>query len=205
MGGQQRKFGLNTPPKAIPQEEYDLKQSFSRLNKYRSSNYYQTVTDNERNNDPLPNNSNLPHEQIYGALTNAVGDTYFRLEEKISALSDKNETAHGDLRKELEGKIDKLKNDIEKRVDEIKDDKKWLIGLVVTIILAIVGFFIFPYQVAKENQKDISTIRTIIDENIKPSINRNSHTIEKNAEEINSNTETIRQLQNQQSKKRSTQ
>ena len=75
MGGQKRKFNLNTPPKVPFQEEYDLKKSFSRLNKYRSSNYYQTVTDNERDNDSLPNNSNLPQEQIYGALTNGVGDT----------------------------------------------------------------------------------------------------------------------------------
>ena len=205
MGGKKRKFSLKTPPKITSQEEYDLKQSFSKLNQYRSSNNYQTVTDNERGNCPLPNNSNLPHEQIYGALTNAVGDTYFRLEEKISALSDKNETAHGDLRKELEGKIDKLKNDIEKRIDEIKSAKRWLIGLIISIFVAIAGYFIFPYQIAKENQKDISTIRTIIDENIKPSINRNSHAIEKNTEEISNNTDNIHQLQNQQSKKRSTQ
>ena len=205
MGGKKRKFSLKTPPKITSQEEYDLKQSFSKLNQYRSSNNYQTVTDNERGNCPLPNNSNLPHEQIYGALTNAVGDTYFRLEEKISALSDKNETAHGDLRKELEGKIDKLKVDIEKRIDEIKSDKKWLIGLVVTIVLAIVGYFIFPYQKASKNREDIIEIRAIIDENIKPSINRNSQAIEKNSEEINNKIKDIHQLQNQQSKKRSTQ
>ena len=205
MGGKKKKYRLETPPKITSQEEYDLKQSFSRLNKFRSSNYDQTVTDNERGNRPLSNNSNLPHEQFYGALTNAVGDTYFRLEEKISALSDKNETAHGDLRKELEGKIDKLKIDIEKRIDEIKSDKKWLIGLVVTIILAIAGYFIFPYQKASKNREDIIEIRAIIDENIKPSINRNSHAIEKNTEEISNNTDNIHQLQNQQSKKRSTQ
>ena len=205
MGGKKRKFSLKTPPKITSQEEYDLKQSFSKLNQYRSSNNYQTVTDNERGSRPLPNNSNLPHEQIYGALTNAVDNTYLRLEEKISALSDKNETAHGDLRKELEGKIDKLKNDIEKRIDEIKSAKRWLIGLIISIFVAIAGYFIFPYQIAKENQKDISTIRTIIGENIKPSINRNSHAIEKNTEEISNNTDNIHQLQNQQSKKRSTQ
>ena len=205
MGGKKRKFSLKTPPKITSQEEYDLKQSFSKLNQYRSSNNYQTVTDNERGSRPLPNNSNLPHEQIYGALTNAVDNTYLRLEGKISALSDKNETAHGDLRKELEGKIDKLKNDIEKRIDEIKSAKRWLIGLIISIFVAIAGYFIFPYQIAKENQKDISTIRTIIDENIKPSINRNSHAIEKNTEEISNNTDNIHQLQNQQSKKRSTQ
>ena len=107
--------------------------------------------------------------------------------------------------KELEGKIDKLKNDIEKRIDEIKSAKRWLIGLIISIFVAIAGYFIFPYQIAKENQKDISTIRTIIDENIKPSINRNSHAIEKNTEEISNNTDNIHQLQNQQSKKRSTQ
>ena len=205
MGGKKKKYRLETPPKITSLEEYDLKQSFSRLNKFRSSSYNQTVTDNERGNRPLPNNSNLPHEQIYGALTNAVDNTYFRLEKKISALSDKNENAHGDLRKELEGKIDKLKIDIEKKIDEIKSDKKWLISIAITIILAIAGYFIFPYQKASKNREDIIEIRAIINENIKPSINRNSHAIEKNAEKINSNTDNILQLQNQQSKKRSTQ
>ena len=205
MGGKKKKNSQETPPKITSQEEYDLKHSFSKLNKFRSSSYDQTVTDNERGYRPLSNNSNLPHEQIYGALTNAVGDTYFRLEKKISALSDKNENAHGDLRKELEGKIDKLKNDIEKRIDEIKSDKKWIIGIAITIILAIVGYFISPYQKASKNREDIIEIRAVINENIKPSINRNSHAIEKNAEKINSNTDNILQLQNQQSKKRSTQ
>lgn len=205
MGGKKKKYSLETPPKLTSQEEYDLKQSFSKLNQYRSSNNYQTVTDNEQGKYSLPNNSYLPHEQIYGPLTNSVGDTYLRLEDKISALSDKNETAHGDLRKELEGKIDKLKIDIEKRIDEIKSDKKWLISIVVTIILAIAGYFIFPYQKASKNREDIIEIRAIIDENIKPSINSNSHAIEKNAIEIRNNTEKLYQIQNQQPKKHPTQ
>lgn len=202
MGGKKRKLSLKTPPKITSQEEYDLKQSFSKLNQYRSSNNYQTVMDNERGNCTLLNNSNSPHEQIYGALTNSVGDTYIKLVEKISALSDKNETAHGDLRKELEGKIDKLKIDIEKRIDEIKSDKKWLITIVVTIVLAIAGYLILPYQKASKNREDIIEIRAIIDENIKPSIDRNSQAIEKNSEEINNKIKDIHQLQNQQSKKR---
>ena len=31
MGGKKRKFSLKTPPKITSQEEYDLKQSFSKL------------------------------------------------------------------------------------------------------------------------------------------------------------------------------
>ena len=82
---------------------------------------------------------------------------------------------------------------------------KNIICIAITIILAIAGYFIFPYQKASKNREDIIEIRAIINENIKPSINRNSHAIEKNAEKINSNTDNILQLQNQQSKKRSTQ
>ncbi len=195
MGGKKKKYSLKTPPKITSQEEYDLKHSFSKLNQYRSSNNYQTVTENGQGKNHLPNNSYLPSEQIYGSLTNTVGDTYFRLEEKISALSDKNETAHGDLRKELEGKIEKLKIDIEKRVDEIKNDKKWLIGLVVTIILAILGYFAFPYQKSNNNQQEIIRIQTTIDESIKPSIEKNTRAIEKNSLEIKGNTEKINQIQ----------
>ena len=86
-----------------------------------------------------------------------------------------------------------------------KSDKKWLIGLVVTIVLSIVGYFIFPYQKANKNREEIIEIRAIIDENVKPSINRNSQAIEKNSEEINNNTKNIHQLQNQKSKRHSTQ
>lgn len=201
MGGKKKKFGLNTPPKTNPQEEYDLKHSFSKLGQYRSSNAYQTIVDNEQVNNRLPINSNLSHNQINANLTNADGNSYFRLEDKISALSDKNDAAHDYLRKEMEGKIEKIKVDIEKRIDEIRSDKKWLIGLVFTIIIAIAGYFIFPYQKASKNREDIIEIRAIIEENIKPSINRNSQAIEKNSEEVNNNTKNIHQLQNQQSKK----
>ena len=45
MGGKKKKQVSKHPPIIPNQEDYDLKRSFSRLNRFRSSNYYQTRGD----------------------------------------------------------------------------------------------------------------------------------------------------------------
>lgn len=202
MGGKKKKQPLKHPPIIPNQEDYDLKRSFSRINRFHSSNYYQTRADEEpeeRNYPPV--DSSYSQETEYNAVTNQIGDTYFRLEDKISALSDKNDAAHDSLRKELEGKMEKVKTDIEQQNKDKKENRKWIIGIVITIIIAIVGYFVLPYQKSNNNQQEIIKIQTTIDENIKPSIEKNSKAIEKNALEIKNNTEKLIQIQNQQKKK----
>ncbi len=101
----------------------------------------------------------------------------------------------------MEGKIEKVKTDIEQQNKEKKENKRWIIGIVIATIIAIVGYFVLPYQKSNNNQKEIIKIQTTIDENIKPSIEKNSNAIEKNALEIKNNTEKLIQIQNQQKKK----
>lgn len=202
MGGKKKKQVSKHPPIIPNQEDYDLKRSFSRLNRFRSSNYYQT-----RGNEELeeryypPVDSSYSQEKEYNAVTNQIGDTYFRLEDKISALSDKNDAAHDSLRKELEGKIEKVKTDIEQQSKDKKENKRWIIGIAITIIIAIIGYFVLPYQKSNKNQHEIIKIQTTIDENIKPSIEKNSNAIEKNALEIKNQAEKLIQIQSQQKKK----
>ena len=202
MGGKKKKQVSKHPPIIPNQEDYDLKRSFSRLNRFRSSNYYQTRGDEELEERYYPPvDSSYSQEKEYNAVTNQIGDTYFRLEDKISALSDKNDAAHDSLRKELEGKIEKVKTDIEQQSQDKKENKRWIIGIAITIIIAIIGYFVLPYQKSNKNQHEIIKIQTTIDENIKPSIEKNSNAIEKNALEIKNQAEKLIQIQSQQKKK----
>lgn len=202
MGGKKKKQVPKQPPIIPNQEDYDLKRSFYRLNRFRSSNYYQTRGDEELEERYYPPvDSSYSQEKEYNAVTNQIGDTYFRLEDKISALSDKNDAAHDSLRKELEGKIEKVKTDIEQQSKDKKENKRWIIGIVITIIIAIIGYFVLPYQKSNKNQHEIIKIQTTIDENIKPSIEKNSNAIEKNALEIKNQAEKLIQIQSQQKKK----
>ena len=202
MGGKKKKQVSKHPPIIPKQEDYDLKRSFSRLNRFRSSNYYQTRGDEELEERYYPPvDSSYSQEKEYNAVTNQIGDTYFRLEDKISALSDKNDAAHDSLRKELEGKIEKVKTDIEQQSKDKKENKRWIIGIAITIIIAIIGYFVLPYQKSNKNQHEIIKIQTTIDENIKPSIEKNSNAIEKNALEIKNQAEKLIQIQSQQKKK----
>ena len=188
------------------QGEYDLKQNFSKFNRYHSSIDYQTKVDKEQvvYNPPIDSClSSLGNGYDY--ITNQFGDSYFRLEDKITALSDKNDTAHDNLRKEFDGKIDKVRTELEDKIkDKIKDKKekvKFIITTIVAVIVAIVGYFVLPYQKSSKNEKEIIRINERIKESIKPSIDRNSYNIEKNAAEIKSNYEKIILLQNNESKR----
>jgi hypothetical protein len=201
MGGKKNKHIPKNSPIMPNQEEYDLKRSFSRLNRYRSSNFYQTMVDEEQDSYSPPVDSSMPKESGYNSITNQFGDSYFRLEDKISALSDKNDAAHDSLRKELEGKIDKAKVDVEQQIKDKKENRKWIIGTIIAIIVAIIGYIVLPYQKSNTNQQEIIKIQTTIDENLKPAIDKNSKAIEKNSMEIKDHTEKIYQIQNQQQKK----
>lgn len=81
MGGKKKKQSSKHPPIIPNQEDYDLKRSFSRINRFHSSNSYQTRADEEpedRNYPPV--DSSYSKETEYNAVTNQIGDTYFRLE-----------------------------------------------------------------------------------------------------------------------------
>lgn len=195
MGGKKKNQTSKHPPIMSNQEEYDLKRSFSRLNRYRSSNLDQTKVSEGQDSYNPPIDSSQSKKADYYSLTNPLGTSYYRLEDKISALSDKNDAAHENLRKELEGKIDKVKVDVDKKFQNNSDNWKWIIGIAITVILAVVGYFVYPYQKSNKNQQEIIRIQTTIDESIKPSIEKNTKAIENNSLEIKGNTEKINQIQ----------
>ena len=192
---------IKIPPKIKPHEEYDLKHSFGQLNQYRGSDTYQTDSQQKQIEQSAPSNSNLPNVAMCDAeLTGTIGG-YYRLEDKINALSDKNDNAHNSLRSELDKRIYNVSDDLKKHIQDDQISKRWRIGIIVTIILAIVGYIISSYQKLNSIHEDVVKIQTIIDENIKPSLEQNAKAINQNAKDIKSNTEKIYQQQNQPQKK----
>ena len=180
---------------SIRKEEYSLKDSFARLNRYRSSNAYQTnydiLQDETQNAQLLSSN----HAQYNTSSTNTdiIGNNYFRLEDKIETLSNKNDEAHDTLRKEI-------KQDIKELSDTIKDciSKKgfWtVIGILIPIMIGITGWVIKQLSVSNQNKETIIEMKTTIERSVIPSIETNKKNIEKNSADIKENTEKILQSQ----------
>ena len=180
---------------SIRKEEYSLKDSFARLNRYRSSNAYQTnydiLQDETQNAQLLSSN----HAQYNTSSTNTdiIGNNYFRLEDKIETLSNKNDEAHDTLRKEI-------KQDIKELSDTIKDciSKKgfWtVIGILIPIMIGITGWVIKQLSVSNQNKETIIEMKTTIERSVIPSIETNTKNIEKNSADIKENTEKILQSQ----------
>ena len=182
----------------IHKDEYNLKDSFARLNRYRSSNVYQTnfeIQQDEVPNDQLLSSNHTQYNSL-NTNTDIIGNNYFRLEDKIESLSNKNDEAHDTLRKEI-------KQDIKDLSDNIKDcvSKRgfWtVVGILIPVILAIVGGVIAQLSLANRNKEKIIEMKTTIERSVIPSIEDNRKNIEKNSADIKSNTEKI--LQNQRKK-----
>lgn len=182
----------------IHKDEYNLKDSFARLNRYRSSNVYQTnfeIQQDEVPNDQLLSSNHTQYNSL-NTNTDIIGNNYFRLEDKIESLSNKNDEAHDTLRKEI-------KQDIKDLSDNIKDcvSKRgfWtVVGILIPVILAIIGGVIAQLSLANRNKEEIIEMKTTIERSVIPSIEDNRKNIEKNSADIKSNTEKI--LQNQRKK-----
>lgn len=183
---------------SIHKDEYNLKDSFARLNRYRSSNVYQTSY--EIHQDEVPNDqllsSNHPQYNSPNTNTDIIGNNYFRLEDKIESLSNKNDEAHDTLRKEIKQDIKDLSNNIK---DCVSKRGFWtVVGILIPVILAIVGGVIAQLSLANRNKEEIIEMKTTIERSVIPSIEDNRKNIEKNSADIKSNTEKI--LQNQRKK-----
>ena len=61
-------------------------------------------------------------------------------------FSDKNNDAHNDLRRELEGKINSVKGELEYQLNAVKESRKWWLNIVLpiitTLIIGVIGYFV---------------------------------------------------------------
>lgn len=160
-------------------DDYDVRDSFSRVKKYRGNNNYRT--DDTFRNDEYYNHQliNDAHENTAYTHSSVDRNDYYNLDSKIDTLINNNNLAHENLRKELESKIQTVQNDaIKNSKNDRKATIKWLIGIAITVVLTV-GFILFiPYKMSQKNEKDITIIKTTIEKNITPTIEKNTQAIE---------------------------
>lgn len=178
---------------SIHKEEYNLKDSFARLNRYRSSNAYQTnydVLQDEIQDEQLLSSNHFYHNSP-NTNTDIIGNNYFRLEDKIASLSDKNDEAHNALKNEIKQDIKKLSEDLK---DCISKKGFWTaVSILIPIILFIISGVVAQLSLSNRNKEAIIEMKTTIEKGIIPSIEINQKNIEKNSDDIKRNTEEIHQ------------
>lgn len=85
--------------------DYDLKAIFEHLKKYHDSVDSQTSSEDIHQKQSSQIDSSYRDESKTTSTGGASTNQYNILDGKIQNLSDKNDSAHTDLRRELEGKI----------------------------------------------------------------------------------------------------
>lgn len=117
------------------QDAYDLDSNFTRISKHSSSAGYETSAENTPQREHQQLNSRY-FDESKSTSAGIPNDRYDRLDDKIQSLSDKNDTAHTDLRIELEGKIGVNYKNLETKIDKklSKQWYSWTIGALVAIV-----------------------------------------------------------------------
>jgi len=131
-----------TPVLSKSEPEYDVARSMQRVRQYKPkkdvSHFYQHTDANadKRINDRELSNQN---DNRYRYTSEPTRDFYFRLEDKISDFSSKNESAHSDLRKEFETKLENVANDVVKCKEQLhsKIDLSLLIKVIIGFLTGI--------------------------------------------------------------------
>lgn len=178
--------GKNKRQKKVPfqhiahvNDDYSLTISLSKMKKYGNRDYGVTDSENKIESDHSYSMSNSQAVQSPYTSDNINRADYYNLDNKIMSLTDNNNQAHDNLRKELESKIKTVEdNAITNSAKDRKSTIRWLIGIAVTVIVAVGSFFMIPYRIARNNEKDITIIKTTIEKSLAPSIEKNSNAIE---------------------------
>lgn len=138
--------------------DYDVKKNLSRISPYRTHKKTgdENTSSEYKNSNYRPRNissNDILNEQITGEYS--FSQQYYRLEDQISNYSDRNETAHDSLRKEFDGKIDKLSDQIKEKLST--SWFKWIIGGLVAAIITIGSiWFSLSYSVVLQSGNESS-------------------------------------------------
>ena len=130
-------------------QDFDLPQSFRKFSSYskpsrKSSRQESTNSDKEKTLQYHGGAVSSSSERYEQNTMVGVWESYSRLEDKFTSLSDKNDMEHTALRKELEAKIDKSSDGIREEIKDLrmriaKKVPKWFLGAAVSTLVVIVG------------------------------------------------------------------
>ena len=169
--------GLNSNIKIqTNKEEYDLKNNFRKIRPYtqrsRKKNPPHGVTDSSEDFSRKRYHENYVDSSDSVSLQtssgNSLWDSYCRLDDKISDYKDKNETAHTDLRRELEQKIKNLEDDQKEKIENLEDkidkklSKQWYRYTIVGILAMISIWYTFSYNDVSQVPRQIQSIENKI-------------------------------------------
>ncbi len=169
--------GLNSNIKIqTNKEEYDLKNNFRKIRPYtqrtRKKYIYHGITDSSEDSSQKRYHENYVDSSDSVSLQtssgNSLWDSYCRLDDKISDYKDKNETAHTDLRRELEQKIKNLEDDQKEKIENLEDkidkklSKQWYRYTIVGILAMISIWYTFSYNDVSQVPRQIQSIENKI-------------------------------------------
>ncbi len=159
MGNNKKSHKSNYNPnnKVFGNDEYDVSANFNNLNRFRSKSISTIPTDSSSSSDICHNYSNEVDTSEQTNVFHQTGQQYITPKDLLD-FSSQNNYDHNELRKELEGKIDK-----------ISDSKKWLWGIFLPLFASII-IFIIGYFVQSNIKERVAKIETTIEVGIKPNI-----------------------------------
>lgn len=154
----------DSPKKNSNKEEYDLERNFKKVNQF--SRYgrknYREETETDRNEHSSPHYRTIKStDGVISTSTNSGFLEYTRLEDQISEYSNKNESAHDNIRKDYEQKINNVADEVKTKLSS--SDFRWVIGGLLTI-LAILATIVFTMSYApliqdvQDSKKNINNI-----------------------------------------------
>lgn len=152
MGREKRKGKQKqlSRPQINQKAEYDVQRNLQRVRQYRQIRTFPSVpAQTSSNGQPFhPENISNQDAHQYSPTSDPVRDYYFRLEDRMSDIDVRNESAHNDLRIELERKINSVSEDFSEYQDKLdskldKESFKYIFGGIITAVIIIVTIWLF--------------------------------------------------------------
>ena len=167
-------------------DSYDLGNNFKKISKYSRTSKNRQTTNNIQEKRERGNYADST-EASYTDTTNIpTWDRYDRLEDKLYAISDKNDNEHSNLRIEFNQKVSNLEIKLENLIDK-KLSKQWYIWTIIALVAFVTVIYTLSYSgILRQVDKNTDDIRDLI---------KNSNIMNLKIEQINMDMNT-RQKEN---------
>lgn len=146
--------------------DYDLKAIFEHLKKYHDSVDSQTSSEDIHQKQSSQIDSSYRDESKTTSTGGASTNQYNILDGKIQNLSDKNDSAHTDLRRELEGKINTNHQNLETKIDKKLSIQwySWTIGALAAMV-GVIYLLSYSGLITKvdSHEREINNVRNKIE------------------------------------------